>query len=106
VANSLNPHDDQTPATFSVYAWVFEGLVRQAADGSFVPWLAESWQVSDDGLTVMFDLHEGVTFSDGAPFDAGAVKANLDFVRSGPADQVIPPVRAPAKSCVGWLELG
>ena len=90
--NTLNPFDDQTPATFSFYAWTYEGLVRQEPDGSFVPWLAESWEVSDDGMTITFTLHEGVTFHDGEPFNADAVKANIDFVKTGPADQVIPPV--------------
>ena len=90
--NTLNPFDDQTPATFSFYAWTYEGLVRQEPDGSFGPWLAEGWEVSDDNMTITFTLHEGVTFHDGEPFDAGAVKANIDFVKTGPADQVIPPV--------------
>jgi peptide/nickel transport system substrate-binding protein len=90
--NTLNPFDDQTPATFSFYGWTYEGLVRQDTAGEFVPWLAEGWEVSDDSLTITFTLHEGVTFHDGAPFDAAAVKANIDFVKSGPADQVIPPV--------------
>jgi peptide/nickel transport system substrate-binding protein len=91
--NSLNPHDDQTPATFGYYGFLYEGLVRQAADGSFTPWLAQGWEVSEDGLTVTFTLQEGVTFSDGAPFNAEAVKANIEFVKTAEADQVIPPVK-------------
>jgi peptide/nickel transport system substrate-binding protein len=92
--NSLNPHDDQTPATFSYYGFLYEGLVRQnAEDGSFEPWLADSWEVSDDGLTVTFALKEGVEFSDGTPFDAEAVKANIEFVKTAEPDQVIPPVK-------------
>ena len=47
-ANSLNPHDDQTPATFAYYGWIYEGLVRQNADGSVVPWLARCWETNDD----------------------------------------------------------
>lgn len=90
--NTLNPFDDQTPATFSFYAWTYEGLVRQEPDGSFAPWLAEGWEVSDDGMTITFTLHDGVTFHDGEPFNADAVAANIDFVKTGPADQVIPPV--------------
>lgn len=90
--NTLNPFDDQTPATFSFYAWTYEGLVRQEPDGSFASWLAEGWEVSDDGMTITFTLHDGVTFHDGEPFNADAVAANIDFVKTGPADQVIPPV--------------
>src|SRR5581483_7879092 len=42
------------------------------------PRLATSWQVSGDGTTWTFNLRKGVTFHDGTPFDAAAVKANFD----------------------------
>jgi ABC-type transport system substrate-binding protein len=44
------------------------------------PVLAESWQVSNEGKTYTFKLKAGVTFSDGTPFDANAVKANFDRI--------------------------
>ncbi len=83
--NTLNPFDDQTPATFSFYAWTYEGLVRQDVDGSFVPWLAEGWEVSDDGMTITFTLHDGVTFHDGEPFntDSGEGQHRLREDRPG-----------------------
>ena len=90
--NSLNPHDDQTPATFAYYSWIYEGLVRQETDGSVVPWLARCWETSDDGSEVTFYLHEGVTFHDGTPFNAEAVAANVQFVKTAGPPQVIPPV--------------
>ncbi|UZF56552.1 ABC transporter substrate-binding protein [Gordonia polyisoprenivorans] len=46
--------------------------------GDFAPWLAKSWEISDDHLTYTFHLRDGVTFSDGTPFDAAIVKANFD----------------------------
>ncbi len=91
-ANSLNPHDDQTPATFAYYGWIYEGLVRQNADGSVVPWLARCWETNDSGTEVTFYLHEGITFHDGAPFNADAVVANVEFVKTAGPPQVIPPV--------------
>jgi peptide/nickel transport system substrate-binding protein len=42
------------------------------------PALAESWTVSDDGLTYTFKLHQGVTFHDGTTFDSADVKFSLD----------------------------
>jgi peptide/nickel transport system substrate-binding protein len=65
-----------------VYANIFEGLTRFAPDGSIVPALAESWEVSEDGLTWTFRLHEGVTFHDGTAFDAEDVKFSLDRARA------------------------
>jgi peptide/nickel transport system substrate-binding protein len=59
---------------------VYESLVSQAKDGTFKPWLATSWEVSPDAKTYTFHLRDGVSFSDGTPFDAAAVKANLDRI--------------------------
>lgn len=65
-----------------VYANVFEGLTRFGADGSILPALAESWDISEDGLTYTFNLREGVKFHDGTDFDAEDVKFSLDRARA------------------------
>src|SRR5277367_5417582 len=61
-----------------LYGNVFEGLVQFAADGSVVPKLAASWEVSDDGLTYVFHLQRNVHFHDGSGFDATVAKFSLD----------------------------
>lgn len=50
-------------------------------DGKPVPALAESWKTSDDGTTLTFTLRDDVTFTDGTPFDAAAVVANIEHVQ-------------------------
>jgi peptide/nickel transport system substrate-binding protein len=65
-----------------VYANVFEGLTRFAPDGSVIPGLAASWEISEDGLTYTFALREGVTFHDGTTMDAEDVKFSLDRARA------------------------
>ncbi len=65
-----------------VYANIFEGLTRFAPDGSVVPALASTWEISDDGLVYTFSLQSGVTFHDGSDFDAGDVKFSLDRARA------------------------
>ncbi|MBF9028960.1 ABC transporter substrate-binding protein [Rhodobacterales bacterium HKCCE3408] len=65
-----------------VYANVFEGLTRFGPDGSVQPALAESWDISDDGLTYTFHLHDGVTFHDGTTFNAEDVVFSLDRARA------------------------
>ncbi|WP_261566745.1 ABC transporter substrate-binding protein [Frankia gtarii] len=59
---------------------VYDSLVNLRTDGTVEPWLAKSWKVSDDGLSYTFVLRDDVTFHDGTPFNAQAVKANLDHV--------------------------
>ncbi|MDB5614774.1 MAG: transporter substrate-binding protein, partial [Devosia sp.] len=44
-----------------VYQNIFEGLTRIDQTGAVQPGLAESWTISDDGLTYTFKLHDGVT---------------------------------------------
>ena len=57
------------------YSLVYEGLVGEDSQGNIVPGLATEWKQSDK--TLEFTLREGVTFHDGTPFDAAAVKFNL-----------------------------
>ncbi len=60
---------------------LYEQLLRinpPDAEERFTPLLAESWEASDDGLTWTFKLREGVTFHDGAPMNADAVKKSID----------------------------
>jgi len=81
------PHLDPTSAAAGaidsvLYSNVFEGLTRFMGDGSVVPGLAESWEISDDGLTYTFKLHSGVTFHDGTTMDADDVKFSLDRINA------------------------
>ena len=47
-------------------------------DARYAPALAESWEISSDGLEYTFTLRQGVTFHDGTPFNADAVKYSID----------------------------
>ncbi|MCV2887514.1 ABC transporter substrate-binding protein [Ruegeria aquimaris] len=81
------PHLDPTSAAAQaidsvVYVNIFEGLTRFMGDGSIVPALAESWEISEDGTVYTFKLHEGVTFHDGSAMDAEDVKFSLDRARA------------------------
>lgn len=78
-AVTLDPHvsfDGQSPLLWRA---VYENLLQY--DGGtldIIPCLAESYEVSADGLTYTFKIRPGVTFSDGEPLDAAAVKASID----------------------------
>lgn len=78
--SELDPHLTVLNAAGVVIDLVYDGLVKE--DDALVPQpaLAESWEISDDGLTYTFALRQGVTFHDGTPFDSAAVKFSLDRI--------------------------
>src|SRR3990170_1268135 len=83
----LSPENSYDYWTWHVFGQISEALVQfKPGSTEIIGQLAESWQVSADGLTYTFRLRPGVTFTDGTPFDASSVKASLDTVlrRKGP----------------------
>ena len=76
---SMDPATVTAVNDFRILVNLYDGLVRYA-DGSLEvePALAHDWEISDDGTVYTFYLREGVTFHDGAPFNAEAVKYNFD----------------------------
>ncbi|MFP5221653.1 MAG: nickel ABC transporter substrate-binding protein [Acidobacteriota bacterium] len=76
----LNPHL-YSPNQMYAQSMLYEPLVKYADGGKIIPWLAEKWDISPDGKTYTFTLRQGVTFSDGTPFDAAAVKKNIEAVK-------------------------
>ncbi|HEY73186.1 MAG: hypothetical protein B6I35_04280 [Anaerolineaceae bacterium 4572_32.2] len=61
---------------------LYEPLMWINPDGSFEPALAESWDVSDDGLAWTFHIREGVTFHDGESLTADTVVASIERTRA------------------------
>lgn len=74
--STLDPHLAQGVPEFNIQIDLFEGLVAWAADGGTMPGVAESWTISDDGLTYTFKLRHDAKWSNGDPVTAG------DFVYS------------------------
>lgn len=80
---NLDPTGGAAAATDEVvYANVFEGLTRFGPNGTIEPALAERWDIEDEGRAYVFHLHDGVTFHDGASFDASDVVFTLDRARA------------------------
>lgn len=76
----LDPHVAGDMPQVFIGQQYLDSLVSMDADGHIGPWLAKSWEVSADGLTYTFHLRNDVHFTDGTPFNAAAVKANLDHM--------------------------
>ncbi len=69
----LNPLlADNNPVDREIASLVFDGLTRYEK-GELVPALAESWQISEDGRTIVFTLRDDVFWHDGQPFTAADV---------------------------------
>lgn len=83
-AGPLNPHT-YSPNQMYAQAMVYEPLVRYGIDGTILPCLAKSWEMTPDGREYTFHLRKGVLFSDGTPFNAAAVKKNHETLMANAA---------------------
>lgn len=61
---------------------ILEGLTKIEVDGRVTPLLAEGWSETPDGRSYTFRLRKGVSFSDGSPFDAEAVKFSFERAKA------------------------
>lgn len=64
----------------AILTTIYGTLTELDADLNVVPGIAESWEASEDGLTLTFHLRDGVTFHDGTPLTSADVKASLDAI--------------------------
>jgi peptide/nickel transport system substrate-binding protein len=83
----------QVSSNDSIYSLrqVVDSLTDQdPATGELRPWLATGWESNADATAHTFTLREGVTFSDGTPLDAAAVRANFDAVQALGARGTLP----------------
>ncbi|MFQ5829758.1 MAG: ABC transporter substrate-binding protein, partial [Candidatus Methylomirabilia bacterium] len=89
--DTLDPVQMTTTTVANVVKYTVETLTTIDETGKVLPMLAESWTASADGTEHTFKLRKGVTFHDGSPFDAKAVKWNFDRL-------IDPDVRVPIRA--------
>lgn len=77
----LDPHVGGNYPQALVSSLYLETLFTQDPAGETVPYLAESSEVSEDGLTRTITVREGITFHDGTPLTAEAIKANIEHLQ-------------------------
>ena len=81
-AQSLDPKD-AIGSALPYFQAVYDTLIQRAPDGAYNPMLATKWEYDATRTQLTLTLREGVKFSDGNPFDAAAVKANLEHFQKG-----------------------
>ncbi len=97
-ANILNPILSSDSPSADVHEKLFLGLVKQDAfTGEIVGEIADSWEVSEDGLTYTFHLRDDITWSDGTPVTAADVKFTYEAI----ADEA---VETPRKDNVALID--
>jgi len=69
-ASTLIPPLASDAPSHGVAGLIYNGLVKYDGDLNLIGDLAESWEISPDGLTITFKLRRGVKWQDGAPFTA------------------------------------
>jgi peptide/nickel transport system substrate-binding protein len=92
----LDPHTVSSYSSYQILNNVLDGLTFYDDDLNLIPWLAESWEQSEDGLTWTFHLREGVMFSNGREMTADDVKWSFERLidpetGAGNAGRVGPP---------------
>ncbi len=84
IADSMEPSGLLGVAETICFAQTYDALLSRGADNVIEPGIAETWEVSEDGLTYTFHLNQEVTWSDGEDVTADDVKFSLElFKESG-----------------------
>jgi peptide/nickel transport system substrate-binding protein len=82
--DSLNPAYAFQTESYTVFRLIYSTLTMQVADGTYVGSLARDWSVSSDGLTWTYHLRDGVTWSNGQPFTADQLAADINMIMKDP----------------------
>lgn len=78
---ALDPFHQAADARIRVTVLMYQGLFYEGADGEALPLLAESHEISEDGLVYTIKLREGVTFHDGSEMTAEDVAYSYNYIR-------------------------
>lgn len=76
--SELHPNLTSLTTDWIILEQIMDPLIVLGEDGTFQPWLASDWSVSEDGLTWTFNLRDDVSFSNGEPFNAESVKYTFE----------------------------
>jgi len=96
-AETLDPHSiTSSPNAIHIEA-IYDTLITYDENLNIVPRLAKSWEISEDGMSIIFHLRENVFFHDGTPFNADAVVFNINRLLD-------PKTRVPLRTYIAFVE--
>lgn len=75
---TLDPLDTSDTLSGDVQRMLYDGLFGFDKDMNIIPMLATEYEANDNATEYVFKLRQGVSFSDGTPWNADAAKANFD----------------------------
>ena len=93
--DSLNPGNGVLAEAYTLYELMYDTPISVTSAGDYVPELAESWEVSDDGLSWTVTIVEGATFHDGEPLTAEDVGYTIELYRDTEDFPFLPSYAAP-----------
>lgn len=84
--DTLHPSDFSTTVEMDVLNQIYDTLMYMNPDGEHEPEprIAESYEISEDGMTYTFHLRDDITFHDGTPLTAADVKFSLEMYQQSP----------------------
>ncbi len=74
----VDPHYHTDRSSGAAQANIYDPLIQLGESGEPVPWVAESWSNSDDGLTYTFKIRKGIKFHDGTELTAEDVAFSIN----------------------------
>ncbi len=75
---TMDPLDTSDTLSGGIQRLMMDGLFGFDDDMKIIPMLAESYEANDNATEFTIHLRQGISFTDGTPFDAAAAKANFD----------------------------
>jgi peptide/nickel transport system substrate-binding protein len=79
-ADVLNPFTTTAGASYNIINKMYETLFVVLNDGTYLPWLADSWEVNEDATEYIYHLNPAATWSDGETLDADDVVFTFEML--------------------------
>jgi len=82
----MNPLFSRSERTGWFLIQIYDSLIAYDTEMNPIPWLATSWEISQDAKNFTFHTRQGVKWHDGEPLNASDVKFTLEYIKAAPED--------------------